>query len=484
MTDTDGKATAYAYDQLNQLVRVDDQKAGVSTTYRYDVGGNIAEKKTYDYTTGTLGAETGSVSYSYGDSGWKDLLTSYDGQAITSDEIGNPLSYRDGMEFTWEGHQLQAVSAGGKDISYAYNSDGIRTGKTVDGVTTSYLLDGSTVIAQKTGDDVLWFLYDSDGTRVGFTYNGAAYYYMTNAQGDVTGIVDSSVNSVVEYSYDAWGKLLTMTGSMADTVGKINPYLYRGYYYDAETGFYLTGTRYYDPIVGRFIIADCMVKTPGNSVLGTNMYAYCENNPVNRSDPTGQWFGLDDLIAGAVGAVVGLASQLVSDVVTSACSGSWQFSSWQTYVGAGVGGAIGGVTTLYAGPVVGAAVGAGSATLIGQTLENVTGGKKRTVAQIAKNTAVDATIGAVVSRVIPVKVSGITAGRNSMDAVFKSGLTKLGNQTASRMSAKVIGKGVASGFVSDIGLASGMGAKSFFESSWEMYNQKPTPTGPCYWCAP
>ncbi|HHW46454.1 MAG TPA: hypothetical protein GXX17_06030 [Clostridiales bacterium] len=163
-----------------------------------------------------------------------------------------------------------------------------------------------------------------------------------------------------------------------------------------------------------------------------------------------------------------------------------QFSSWQTYVGAGVGGAIGGVTTLYAGPVVGAAVGSGSSTLIGQTLENATGGKKRSVAEIAKNTVVDTTIGAVVSKAIPVKVKGITTGRNSMDAVFKSGLTKLKNQTASRMSAKVIGKGILSSFVSDLGLAAGMGAKSFFESSLEQYvqNQNPTPTGPCYWCAP
>ena len=222
----------------------------------------------------------------YGDSGWKDLLTSYDGQAVTSDEIGNPLSYRDGMEFTWEGHQLQAVSAGGKDISYAYNSDGIRTGKTVDGVTTSYLLDGSTVIAQKTGDDVLWFLYDSDGTRVGFTYNGAAYYYMTNAQGDVTGIVDSSVNSVVEYSYDAWGKLLTMTGSMADTVGKINPFLYRGYYYDSETGLYYLNSRYYDPQTGRFINADGQLN-PDTGLTGNNLFAYCNNNPVSMVDDGG-----------------------------------------------------------------------------------------------------------------------------------------------------------------------------------------------------
>ena len=134
--------------------------------YTYDAGGNITAVKTYAYTTGELGAQTGENSYSYGDDNWKDLLTGYDGQAISYDEIGNPFSYRDGMEFTWEGRRLKTASAGGKDVGYAYNSDGVRTGKTVDGVTTSYFLDGSTVVAQKTGDDVLWFLYDSDGTRV------------------------------------------------------------------------------------------------------------------------------------------------------------------------------------------------------------------------------------------------------------------------------------------------------------------------------
>lgn len=135
---------------------------------------------------------------------------------------------------------------------------------------------------------------------------------------------------------------------------------------------------------------------------------------------------------------------------------------------------------------MGLQLGAGASTLIRQTLENVTCKKKRSVAQIAKNAAIDATIGSVVSKVVPIKISGITAGRNSMDAVYKAGLTKLGNQTVSKMSAKVLGKGVTSSFVSDMGLAFGMGVKSFFESSWVQFNQnsKLTPTGPCYWCAP
>ena len=118
------------------------------------------------------------------------------------------------------------------------------------------------------------------------------------------------------------------------------------------------------------------------------------------------------------------------------------------------------VTTLYAGPVAGASVGSGSSTLIGQTLENVTGGQKRSAAEIITNTFMDAIIGAAVSKAIPVKVPGITSGHNSINAVFKSGLTKLGNKTASRMSIKVMVKGIVSSLVSDLGLASGMGGKA------------------------
>ena len=66
----------------------------------------------------------------------------------------------------------------------------------------------------------------------------------------------------------------------------LNPIRYRGYYYDTETGLYLTDTRYYDPETGRFINADVYAST-GQGVLGHNMYAYCLNNPVNFADPTG-----------------------------------------------------------------------------------------------------------------------------------------------------------------------------------------------------
>ena len=120
---------------------------------------------------------------------------------------------------------------------------------------------------------------------------------MFNAQGDVVALVDGTGKVVVEYSYDAWGQPLTITGSMKDTLGKANPLRYRCYVYDEETGMYYLGSRYYNPVMGRFINADVYILT-GKNIFGSNLFAYCENNPVNHLDPTGHfvselldWFG-------------------------------------------------------------------------------------------------------------------------------------------------------------------------------------------------
>jgi len=175
-----------------------------------------------------------------------------------------------------------------KNLSYTYNDDGIRTSKTANGLTTEYFIDGSTILAQKTGNDVMWFLYDSDGTKIGFTYNGQNYYYLKNAQGDITGIVDKSCNTVVEYTYDAWVKVLNMTDSSGDAhIGQKNPFLYRGYYYDSETGLYYLNSRYYNPQTGRFLNADGNCGVVGN-IQSYNVFEYGFNHPVNAIDPTGQ----------------------------------------------------------------------------------------------------------------------------------------------------------------------------------------------------
>lgn len=134
------------------------------------------------------------------------------------------------------------------------------------------------------------FYYDDTNGLVGFGYNGLNYYYIRNHQKDITGILDSDGNQVVSYVYDSWGKLVSTSGILADTIGVQNPYRYRGYYYDVETGFYYLQNRYYDPVTGRFINSDSLIGSTGE--LNThNMFAYCGNEPINRVDPAGfAWY--------------------------------------------------------------------------------------------------------------------------------------------------------------------------------------------------
>ena len=143
----------------------------------------------------------------------------------------------------------------------------------------------------------LRFSYDANGKVVAVNYNGNYYYYLRNAQSDIVKLIDKTGATVVEYRYDSWGKLLSTSGSLASTLGKNNPFRYRGYVYDEETGFYYLQSRYYDPSVGRFISADVLLST-GQGVLGHNAYAYCLNDPINSVDGNGN-FSFKSLFSGA-----------------------------------------------------------------------------------------------------------------------------------------------------------------------------------------
>ena len=116
------------------------------------------------------------------------------------------------------------------------------------------------------------FTYDAVGP-LSVNYNGTEYFYLKNARGDVTGIVNAAGTQVVAYTYDAWGKLLSTTGSMAGTLGEYIPLRYRGYVYDTETGLYFLNSRYYNPETGRFINADSIIDR--SKILGANIFSYC-----------------------------------------------------------------------------------------------------------------------------------------------------------------------------------------------------------------
>ena len=169
-------------------------------------------------------------------------------------------------------------------------------------VRTDYEWDGSALLAEQTGSDKILYLYDGSGL-IGFKRNGTTYTYVYNGLGDVMEILDSSGNAVVSYLYDAWGAPISITGPMASTLGVQNPIRYRGYYYDTETGLYYLQNRYYDPVVGRFINADSLLGANGD-LMPYNLYAYCSNNPVNMSDPTGESAALVALFAATVGLLI------------------------------------------------------------------------------------------------------------------------------------------------------------------------------------
>ena len=325
---SDGQnTTTYAYDSFDQLVRENNQAAGKTWTYAYDDGGNIRSKTEYAYTTGSLGAAVRTVAYGYDDAGWSDLLTSIGGQSLTADEIGNLLS--DGTwAYTWQhGRQLAGMSKSGQTIAYGYDSDGKRITKTVNGTAYNYHYLGDQLVELTWDSNKLHFTYDSTGP-LSVNCNGTEYFYVKNAQGDVTGLVSASGTRVVTYTYDAWGNPLATTGSLATTLGAQNPLRYRGYVYDTETGLYYLQSRYYNPGWGRFIGADSfstIAISLDSALWDKNLFSYCDNNPISRADDGGQFW---HFIAGAVvggffGAISGKAGGgSVSDILISTVAGA------------------------------------------------------------------------------------------------------------------------------------------------------------------
>ena len=307
------QAVTYEYDDLGQLVWEKNATAGKAWNYTYDNGGNILSRTEYACSgNGTVSGSGTTTSYTYGDAEWGDLLTAYNGEEITYDGIGNPLSYR-GWTMSWQGgRRLAGMTKGSDTLSFAYNESGLRTSKTVNGVAHSYVWQGSKLAADITDAYALYFHYDSTGDVIGFTRtaNGTdtEYFYVKNLQGDILKVITATGTEAATYTYDAWGRVLTSTGDLAD----INPLRYRGYYYDTETGLYYLQSRYYDPEVSRFINPDSFATTDVDGVLSANMFAYCENNPVTRSDSTGCAFGTllgVALIAGLVALLSGCSSK-------------------------------------------------------------------------------------------------------------------------------------------------------------------------------
>ena len=282
---------------------------------------------------------------------WGDKLTRYNGETITYDEIGNPLSYRDGMEMTWlNGRKLTTLQSGNDSISYKYDSNGVITSKTVNGVEYTYEYLNGHLMHETRGEKVFDYCYDANGQLYAVSYkansstNAVTYYYAHNWRGDITSIYDGDGNMVAKYEYDAWGNVRTVTNSNnseitdPNHIANLNPFRYRSYYYDSESGFYYLMSRYYDPVTHRFLNADGYFQS-GDNILDTNMNAYCRNNPIVNYDSDGR-IVLSTLIIGAV--VGGLISGGI-EIAGQAMSGKkideidWWSVGIETITGAALG---------------------------------------------------------------------------------------------------------------------------------------------------
>jgi len=309
-----GKWTGYSYDALGQLVQVNDHsdtrsgENGTTWKYTYDLGGNILKKERFAYADTTTPLET--VTYTYGDANWRDKLTAVNGSTIRYDAIGNPLN--DGTwTYTWQnGRQLQKMQKSGVTAEFVYNADGLRVQKTVNGVATKYTLHGKNIVHMTSGTDEMHFFYDAQNRPAVVVYNGVPYAYVKSLQGDVIAILDAAGNVVVSYVYDAWGAPIGKSGALAETLGTVQPFRYRGYVFDEETGLYYLRSRYYNPGWGRFVNADAEIAVEAK-LWDAKLFLYCANNPVRYTDDGGNsfWDVLADcgkalLVAAVVVAVV------------------------------------------------------------------------------------------------------------------------------------------------------------------------------------
>ena len=276
---------SYEYDSQGQLTKETRSDADYPYVYIYDAGGNILRIELDDSNHTTI------ASYTYGNSVWPDKLMAYNNQSITYDNIGNPTTYYDGTTFSWtHGRQLKKAVKGNQTLTFKYDSDGLRLIKDVNGVEHKYIWQGGKLISEQYSNKTLEFFYDEAGNPFALSYNNngtiGVYYYVTNLQGDVVKLVKANGEVKATYEYDAWGNILN--ADSLTNLGNINPLRYRGYYYDAESGFYYLKSRYYDPKICRFINADGLAST-GQGFLGCNMFAYCGNCPSRYSDHSGKY---------------------------------------------------------------------------------------------------------------------------------------------------------------------------------------------------
>ena len=291
----------YGYDSYNRLRTVVNSSDSIQEqiTLNYDNNGNIRTRVVRNMATGVTTGETFTYDSYNRLIGMNDGENEYILQYSNASSPNPNLLVKNNTPYYiyYEGKRIVRIN----DNQYFYNEEGIRTRKvlvtnnngTVITETHDYILEGNKIIKEIVYGDsrnyVLNFDYDMHGELIGFEYDGDSYFYVRDALGNINHIIDSSGNLMVSYKYDEWGKLIDTitTSSFALILSGMNPFIYKGYYYDVETGLFMMGHRYYSPELCRFIQPDSIEYLDPSSINGLNLYCYCMNNPIMYADPSG-----------------------------------------------------------------------------------------------------------------------------------------------------------------------------------------------------
>ena len=333
----------------------------------------------------------------------------------------------------------------------------------MNGVTHYYYYDGINLVKEEWGDNILVFFYDVNGSPVGMQYRDLSddegswdtYLYEKNLQGDIVAVYNTSGTKLVSYRYDAWGRILGTSyhNGGANTTAVHNPFRYRGYYYDDDLDLYYLATRYYDPVVRRFVTMDdyAVVTATPMGLTDKNLFAYCDNNPITRVDNGGEFW---HIVAGvAIGAVGGAVSTLIGDLIT----GTW--SSWETYlISAGTGALTGGLSAagVPLGVMVAVSAGVSAAeSVTNDLIENEKGEENHSVGAIVGHAFINAGFSA-----LSTYIGGASNGKQ-MNKMYKaskeaSGMFLVGGNhpNVKKELGRVIGK-----YYSQLGRGIGKGIK-------------------------
>lgn len=277
----------YKYDSLNRLIEEINPKLNKKITYQYNEIGNINLIKEYNNQTNEI---INTKEYIY-DCEYKDILLSINNDEIQYDNLFRPILYK-GNNLKWNNDKLLKIN---DNIIYEYDEKGIRNKKIINNEETKYILNNNQILQMSNNKGTLIFRYVLNNL-VGFDYTSSSgtksYLYIRNILGDITSIIDSEGNIICSYIYDGFGNHIALNQENKvdldlNSIGHINPFRYRGYYFDEETSLYYLNSRYYDPSTCRFISPDNIEYLDSNSINGLNLYTYCGNNPIMYADPSG-----------------------------------------------------------------------------------------------------------------------------------------------------------------------------------------------------